>query len=348
MKFTSVFILIPLFWTYVVHATYDVNYQFNFNKRADNETNTTVDATSAPLNLTTMIVQVYESGMIQELLYNFTSSHENNEALANATVAFLQNSEGATSLLSSLNITINTTQILNAVMASGLIQQVADGLLVNDTNRQALGAMVGSLLGSPDFVWVSYLIKGLGEGEQLTLDWIVDVITNSKSKANTNEDNQSDIRIARLRKRADNDTTTASNTTATSDFEGTFNAFIGNIISQVVNSDLITRTITEVLNAVTQSKIVVPLIMQSLQLPGLGDLLVTMVTTMYRGGIFNNIPLQAYFEMLKEEHILAEQTQALFTHPVYGPAIGKLFKQMEDAGVYQRIQDNMYGPHKRN
>lgn len=352
MKFATIFLVLPIFWAYFVQASSNVRHEFNFGKRADEPTNSTTSASDDTLGLTALIVGMYQSGIIQEFMYNLTSSHENVELIANTTVALLQLDSQASGLLSAFNISINTTEILGSVMESGLIDQLVQGLLLNDTNRQGIAHMIGGVLGDPNYVFIGHLIKGLGEGAALTLDYVVDTITNSESKANTNEDNQSDIRVEMFRKRDDdNSTTTAqptNSTTSTTDFAGSFELFIGNMVSQLITSDFITSTISQILKAVVDSNVTVPLIMDIAQLPGLGDLFRTTVGAIYRAGLLDNIPFDSYYTYLKEQNIMGEQSEHLFTDPVLGPAIAKIFQQIEAEGNYQRLQDNIYGPRPRN
>ena len=98
------------------------------------------------------------------------------------------------SLLSGINIDLNTTEILNAVLNSGLLQSTAGGLILNNENNAKLADLVGEILGSPDNVWIGWLLVGLGNGEDLTVPFIANLVVNTTSKANTNSTNQSKIK----------------------------------------------------------------------------------------------------------------------------------------------------------
>ena len=114
--------------------------------------------------------------------------------LANITVGLLGAVEGGNTSFEGITIDLNVTEILDAVLASGLIQSTATGLLLNNTNNAMLADFVGGILGDPNNVWIGWLLMGLGDGHALTVPYLADLIVNSTSKANTNTTAQSKIK----------------------------------------------------------------------------------------------------------------------------------------------------------
>lgn len=126
-------------------------------------------------------------------------------------------------------------------------------------------------------------------------------------------------------------------------YAGSFNSFVGNIINTVASSSLIQGSVSDIIIALNNSGIVVPLVMEALQNPNLGTLAKTVVGRLYNSGMLDNIALDPYFQYAKKKGYLSDGLQYILTDPTYSPGLATLFKRMDDDGAYQRLQDNMYG-----
>ena len=164
----------------------EIDNQYIKTKRDENTVNSIVS----------LLQSVEQSGLIPDIVLDITSSQTKMDNLANYTVGLLSTimNGNTSSLLSGINIDLNTTEILNAVLNSGLLQSTAGGLILNNENNAKLADLVGEILGSPDNVWIGWLLVGLGNGEDLTVPFIANLVVNTTSKANTNSTNQSKIK----------------------------------------------------------------------------------------------------------------------------------------------------------
>lgn len=311
------------------------------------------------------------SGLITDVISDITSSQTRMDNLANITVGLLGAVEGGNTSFEGITIDLNVTEILDAVLASGLIQSTATGLLLNNTNNAMLADFVGGILGDPNNVWIGWLLMGLGDGHALTVPYLADLIVNSTSKANTNTTAQSKIKGVEV-KQEDNiifereDSSEENDENLDGDFfvslndyldnvlntrddsdddqyAGSFNSFVGNIINTVASSSLIQGSVSDIIIALNNSGIVVPLVMEALQNPNLGTLAKTVVGRFYNSGMLDNIALDPYFQYAKKKGYLSDGLQYILTDPTYSPGLATLFKRMDDDGAYQRLQDNMYG-----
>ena len=321
-------------------------------------------------SISSLLQSVEQSGIIPDIVSDITSSQTKMDNLANYTVSLLStimsgnqsSSSSSSSLLSGINIDLNTTEILNAVLSSGLIQSVASGLLLDNANNAKLADLVGGILGSPDNVWIGWLLAGLGNGEDLTIPYIANLVVNTTSKANTNSTNQSkignnknqveDVIINKDSTNQEDDEYSGSlneflNNIAIkrddNQYAGSLNQFISNVGNSVAQSSLIQASANDILKALNQSNIIVPTIMQITENQNLGTLVKTLTKRVYESGIINDLPLDTYYEYAKKENILSDSLQYILTDPTYSPGLATLFKRMDDAGAYQRLQDNMYG-----
>ncbi|RCK60513.1 hypothetical protein Cantr_08200 [Candida viswanathii] len=317
--------------------------------------------------LTSLFEAVGSSGLISDIILDITSSDTKMDNLANITVELLGAVENGNQTFEGINIQINTTELLDAVLASGLIQSTATGLLLNNTNNAILADFVGGILGNPNNVWIGWLLMGLGEGHALTVPYLADLIVNTTSKANTNSTNQSNIKGANF-KQADN---IIIEKKAAGDYDeeeeelfgsldgylndvlntrdddnqyaGSFNSFVNNIINTVATSSLVQSSINDILIALNNSGIIVPTVMEVIANPNLGTLVLTVVSRLYESGELDNIPIDPYYQFAKQQGYLSDGLQYILTDPTYSPGLAVLFKRMDDAGAYQRLQDNMYG-----
>lgn len=130
-------------------------------------------------------------------------------------------------------------------------------------------------------------------------------------------------------------------------YSGSLSQFLNNAINTVVNSQLVSSNINDIIVALNQSNIITPIVLEILDNNNLSKLVNPIVKTLYEHGAFNSLPLNFYFIYAKERGLLADGLQFILTDPFYSPPIARLLKRMEDIGTFQYLQDNMYGPHKR-
>lgn len=329
---------------------------------------------------------IEQSGLIPDLLEEIT----NNQTQIDNLVSYIElllsgdlGGENSTISLNGISINLNTTQIMNAVVESGIIPSTYDQLLGNKENNQKVADFAGGVLSSPNNVWIGWLLTDLGQGHALTVPFLADLIVNTTSKANTNDTNRSDINVKETPPLAEdvglnpeginNDGTTKDAvyinlqeqeakrikkreeylmskraSDVDNQYAGSLSQFLNNAINTVVNSQLVSSSINDIVVALNQSGIITPIVLQVLQNDNLSSLVNPIVKTLYEHGAFNNLPLNYYFIYAKERNILSDGLQFVLTDPHYAPPIARLLKRMEDIGTFQYLQDNMYGPHKRS
>lgn len=341
----------------------EIDNQYIKTKRDENTVNSIVS----------LLQSVEQSGLIPDIVLDITSSQTKMDNLANYTVGLLSTimNGNTSSLLSGINIDLNTTEILNAVLNSGLLQSTAGGLILNNENNAKLADLVGEILGSPDNVWIGWLLVGLGNGEDLTVPFIANLVVNTTSKANTNSTNQSKIKSTVGGNNHNNqvedviidkdsitdkdfndysgslneflDNLAVKRDDSDNQYAGSLNQFISNVGNSVAQSSLIQASAGDILTALNQSNILVPTIMKITENQNLGTLVKTLVSRIYASGLINDLPLDTYYEYAKKENILSDALQYILTDPTWSPGLATFFKRMDDAGAYQRLQDNMYG-----
>ncbi|KAG7192767.1 uncharacterized protein KQ657_001550 [Scheffersomyces spartinae] len=266
-----------------------------------NKTNLIVDAAEAFLDNSTNVV------LLSQVIVNALNGTYNNLILTFA---------GSGSL--------NISSILHVVEASGLIQTTSGTLLIKDYNRNRTADMLGQLL--VDQIWIPKLLKGLGDGHDLTFDYIFKLVNESKAST-TNGNSKQTV----LGKRED-----------TSQYAGSANTFFYNLVSQLTSSELFLASVSDILKALNNTNVAPYIIMDVLNsttiLSGVGQIL----TNVYDTGALKNIDLNSYFVEAKKSNMLSDLLQKILTDPVYSPYLGKLFQRMELEGYYRQIQHKMY------
>ncbi|CCG22198.1 hypothetical protein CORT_0B04900 [Candida orthopsilosis Co 90-125] len=329
---------------------------------------------------------IEQSGLIPNLLEEISNNQTQIDNLVSYLELLLSgdmSSENSTISLNGISINLNMTQIMNAVQESGIIPSTYDQLLGNKENNKKLADFAGGALSSPNNVWIGWLLTDLGQGQALTVPFLADLIMNTTSKANTNDTNRSDINVKETPPLAEdvgldpqgvnNDGTTRDAVYINLDgqeasrvkrmeeyllskrasdvddkYSGSLSQFLNNAINTVVNSQLVSSSINDIIVALNQSGIITPIVLQVIENDNLSKLINPIVKTLYENGAFNNLPLNYYFIYAKERNILSDGLQFVLTDPHYAPPIARLLKRMEDIGTFQYLQDNMYGPHKRS
>lgn len=335
---------------------------------------------------THLFQSIEQSGLIPNLLEEISNNQTQIDNLVSYLELLLSgdmSSENSTISLNGISINLNLTQIMNAVQESGIIPSTYDQLLGNKENNKKLADFAGGALSSPNNVWIGWLLTDLGQGHALTVPFLADLIMNTTSKANTNDTNRSDINVKETPPLAEdvgldpqgvnNDGTTKDAVYINLDeqearrvkrmeeylfskrasdvddkYSGSLSQFLNNAINTVVNSQLVSSSINDIIVALNQSGIITPIVLQIIENDNLSKLINPIVKTLYENGAFNSLPLNYYFIYAKERNILSDGLQFVLTDPHYAPPIARLLKRMEDIGTFQYLQDNMYGPHKRS
>lgn len=291
------------------------------------------DGESTILNL---LNTVNESGILIKVLHEIAESDKQMDNIANATIKLL---EGDTSVLSGLNISLdlNTTQILDAVKKAGLINSTLDELVLNPENRNYLADSLGLVLKRN--TWIAKLLSDLGNGHELSIGWIADLVKNTKSKAsNMHQVDTQESKQVIISTRDDDDD---------DDYSGSATQFLSNLINTVTSSNLVHNSLSQVLNAVNESQIVSSIVLQVINDTEIKSMAEHIIGKVYDSGVLNGIDLNSYYNEYKENNVLSNAVQIGLTDPTYAPGLARIFQRMENNGVYQQIQWNLYGGPKK-
>lgn len=277
-----------------------------------------------------LLQTVNNSGVIIDVLHEIADSPVEMNTLANYIVQILVSALTNTAI-KGLNITVNFTDIVDKVMDSGIIQSTAIGLLFDDTIRNRLADNIGEVL--VNHTWIPALIYKIGTTGQATWKLIFDTVHNTVSKDpgfnGTSYPKRDQIQF----EKRDNG----------SEYSGSLNTFISNLAGSAISSDLFSESLDSILAAVDQSNIVIPIVLSVT-----GDLKIqTMVgfiaNKLYNYGLFDQIPLNDYFQEYKKNGKLSASTQFAFGDPTWSPAVAKLFYRWDTQGVMDQIRKNLYG-----
>ncbi|KAI5955420.1 hypothetical protein CANMA_004600 [Candida margitis] len=353
------------------------------NKR-DEVNNITVNQ-AAVEQYTHLFQTIEKSGLLPDLLEEISNNQTQIDNLVGYLELILSgdlSSENTTVSLNGISINLNLTQIMDVVLKSGIIPSTYDQLLGNKDNNKKLADFAGGALSSPNNVWIGWLLTDLGQGHALTVPFLADLILNTTSKANTNTTKQSDINVKETPPLAEDiglDSSGVNNDGTTKDaivinlnqqeerrrkrqeeylsrraadvtdnYSGSLSQFLNNAINTVINSQIVSSSINDIVVALNQSGIITPIVLEIIENDNLSKLINPIVKTLYENGAFNSLPLNYYFIYAKERNILSDGLQFMLTDSHYSPPLARLLKRMEDIGTFQYLQDNMYGWHKRS
>lgn len=70
----------------------------------------------------------------------------------------------------------------------------------------------------------------------------------------------------------------------------------------------------------------------------------TIVPKLYDAGALDGLDIPKLMDESKKTHALANGIQFVFTSPKWAPGIARLFKTMDDAGVFYQVKLNLHGP----
>ncbi|CUM46542.1 uncharacterized protein AC631_03774 [Debaryomyces fabryi] len=271
-----------------------------------------------------ILLKVNESGIIMDVLNEIAGSKAEQNTLVNMTTDMIKNGGGS---FDGIQIEFNKTNILNAVKSSGIINSTLDGLLLNDQNREILADRTGHVLSK--YAYVSKILADIGNGQEPTVEYIANTVKHYKTK-NPKYQYMNEGKQIILGARAD-------------DYSGSAQTFLNNLINTVVSSDLVSGSAEDFLIALNRTGIAVSIAMQVVETPKITEMGTYIIGQLYANGVFDNLDTNKYFQEAKKKNILSDSLQKVLTDPTYSPALAKIFKQMEDNGVFVDIQKNLYG-----
>ncbi|CAG87835.2 DEHA2E06820p [Debaryomyces hansenii CBS767] len=271
-----------------------------------------------------ILLQVNESGIIMDVLNEIAGSKAQQNTLVNMTTDMINNGGGS---FDGIQIDLNTTNILNAVKKSGIINSTLDGLLLNDENREILGDRTGHVLSK--YAYVSKILADIGNGQKPTVEYIANTVKHFKTK-NPKYQYMNEGKQVVLSARDD-------------EYSGSAQAFLNNLINTVVSSDLVSGSAEDFLIALNRTGIAVSIAMEVVKTPKITEMGTYIIGQLYANGVFDNLDTNKYFQDAKKKNILSDGAQTVLTDPTYSPALAKLFQQMENNGVFADIQKNLYG-----
>lgn len=322
------------FWSMIVDNQAELDQifdnQIDFSQFSKREVNT----------MLLLVQQIQNSGLIFEFLRSL-----NNNTVVLQYYSLLSsllpksnssNSSSTSSLLATAQPYIN--QIVNLTQTSGLLQTTIQSLLFNDTNVNGIAIFTGNILSSPNNTWIARLLFELGEGADLTVGLINQLIKDNRATVNQKlvlfkrEDDEDDIFADELFARA-----------TTSSTQGSSSLFLSNILTMFTNSSLM----KDFFVALNQTDFITNFVLQFAQDPLAQLGILNVISLANSTGMFNNLDLNKYFVMAKEEGLLTHGTQFLLTSPVYEPRVAMIFNVWIKMGYFEKIRYNMYGPESR-
>lgn len=352
MKFKSLLPLIPSFFALCsaqvftsVSEVYSVSSNDNvlepmsesFSLLYDQimESYHTEDAAKRDLldSLTGLLGALNQSGVIIQVLHEIADSPEQMNTLSNYIFQALVSALTSTAM-SGLNITVNITEILEEVKASGILEETVAGLLLDENQRNILADNLGEIL--VNNTWIPKLMYTLGDTGKISWETIFDLARNTVSKDPGFNGTSYTYKYQTLHKRdASNDS---------SEYSGSLLSFINNIVGSAISSDVFGESIGSVLTGIQNSGVVIPTIQASLADGKIQKMIGFIANKLYNYGVFDQIPLNDMLQKLKREGTLAKQTQALFQDDTWSYVIGNVFLRFEQRGVNNQIRANLYGP----
>lgn len=304
------------------HLT-DLTEQHFAEKRDDSSVST----------LTQVLSQVESSGVIISVLEEIANSPTQINNLANLAESLIRNGGG---VVGGLNISLNMSSLLKTVKDSGIIFTTLDGLMLNVTNRNFLADRLGVLLKRNP--WVAQLLTDLGAGKALTVAHIADLVQNFTSKASN-----WDEMLQQTESVTSKSVVIGARDDSSGQYAGSAQEFLNNLINTVASSTLASQSIGDILQAVNDSGIVVPIVVDVLNSTAILRMVGTLVGKIYNTGAFDNIDLNSYYQLAKKNGLLTNSIQIALTDPTYSPPLARIFQRMEINGAYQQTQWNLHG-----
>lgn len=224
--------------------------------------------------------------------------------------------------------------ILNLTQTSGLLNTTVNSLLFNDTNLAEVSTFAGDVLASPNNTWICQLLYNLGQGDELSVANINQLIKENHAAVAANSGK--DILFKR-EEFTDELFARAENATA-----GSASLFLTNILTTAINSTLV----ADFFGGLNQTDFITNFVLQFIKDPEAQSGVLNVVNLLNSTGVFNNLDLNYYFKLSKQYGIISNAVQYVMSDPVISPQVGKIFNTLEANGVYQSVWQNMYGSKK--
>lgn len=289
--------------------------------------------------ITQLLISVNESGIISDILHEISSSAQQMNTLTNYIFQVLVSALTSTAI-EGLNITINATEILKEVLASGILQSTIASLFLVDDNRDLLSDDIGVLL--QRFPWIAKLVNNIAYGSPLTMKLIFDTIQTTVSKVPGIQENVTTNATTRLGKRELRRFSKRANSTAA--YAGTLNSFINNIVGSAIGSQLATTSFSTILSAVKASGIATPIVFLAVGDQQVQGMVGFIGNKLYNLGVLDQVPLDSYFQNARKKGYLSHGLEIALTHPTYAPQVARWFQRMQYKGTFRNVQLSLFGP----
>lgn len=226
---------------------------------------------------------------------------------------------------------------INEVVDLGLVQGVL-GYLFSDEYLNITADSLGNLLRLPNSTWFGQLLLDIGDGQGIHMDHINWLILNKKSAYPETANNIVKDSVfgnpSDQNKRDDN---------ANGNYTGSFQTFLGNIVSLVGNSDVLANSIGAITGGLSKLNILGPVFLRVFNTTEYTDVLGELILAINATGALN-FDLNTYFNKLKELGVMTDGVQYIISDPVVAPPLGRFFQRLEAGGAYHDLQQNLYGP----
>lgn len=325
--------LIDTFNHYAEVSTEDDDVDYNLAKR---------DLTDIVENL---LNKINSSQIIPDALGSLSTNPGEAQMIANMLSPILKglgSLSGVISINSLQSVLELAGPLLNLTEESGVIQTTLDTLVYNDENLYKIADFAGDFLRNPNHTWFPKLLVDIGNGEPLSFEHINYLILNTKSKANgTTPSNKDAV------KRALQFEERSIFSLKSSNYSGSASEFLENILGSVLNGNVFSKVTGMVLTALNETNFLSGVVLSILDDDQAQEGVTAFIKAINSTGVLD-FDLNKYFVKLKDSNMLSKGVEWILTDPDFSPRLAMIFERMENTGVYYDMQDNLYGPHKRD
>lgn len=277
--------------------------------------------------LQSVLLSLNNSGVVIQVLHQIADSPQEMNTLSNYIFQVLV-SLLTGKAIKGLNVTVNATQIVDAVTQSGIILDTLSTLLLDDQQLAKFAANVGETL--VNNTWIPEAVYTFGNTGHLSFQTIFNLARNSYSK--DPGFNGTTYTPLQLLKRDGNQ------------YEGSLQSFLNNLIGSGLTSSLFLDSLENILVAVKNSGVIVPLVQTAVADHKIQYMAGFIANKLYNYGVFDQIPLDKYIQKYKKNGFLSDKAQFILTDPLWLPPVAKILLQWYDLGVNEQVRRNMYGP----
>jgi hypothetical protein len=323
------------------------NHYAGLNAEDDSDENYSLNKRDLTDIVENLLEKINSSQIIPDALASVSTNPSEFEMIANMLSPVLK---GLGSLSSVINMNINTLQtllelagpLLNLTKESGVIQTTLNTLVYNDDNLYKIADFAGDFLRNPNNTWFPKLLVEIGNGKPLSFDLINDLILNTESKANgTTPSNKNVVkRSLQFEERS-------LLSIRSSNYSGSASEFFDNIFGTVLNGNIFSKVTGMILTALNETNFISGVALSIIDDDQAQEGITTILKVVNSTGLLD-FDLNKYFVDLKNSNYLSKGVEWILTDPKFSPRLALIFERMESTGVYYDIQDNLYGPHKRD